>query len=165
MLPVWTLLRSRVTVQLDQQRLQQQTSDIMQLVGELAAAVSSSSPTTQHAQWSSLSSDSSVSCAHALLTHSSAGHSLAVQLAQELQQLGASLCGSIPLACVCNNPSCVALERHTEVQQVQKKWCSGCGGATHYCSAECAEQHWRSHKRVCKQLAAAAHAGPAAGSK
>lgn len=40
------------------------------------------------------------------------------QLAQQLQQLGSSLCAALPVACCCNNPGCCTFRGNSELQLV-----------------------------------------------
>lgn len=84
------------------------------------------------------------------------GHSTdaAAVLAQQLEALGLSL-NTVPITSACNNPLCGNMDGPSEQKLVKGKahTCSQCRAAR-YCSKACSAQHWRHHKRVCKELAA-----------
>lgn len=78
------------------------------------------------------------------------------QVAQCLSELGAAF-STVASPLLCNNPSCSNLSCPSELGLVSKgksKICAGCC-TSRYCSRECQKAHWRLHKPVCKQLAAA----------
>jgi hypothetical protein len=80
----------------------------------------------------------------------------AEQLANSLAVLGRAL-STVATPLLCNNPSCSNLDGASEVGLVSKgksKICAGCC-TSRYCSRECQKVHWKLHKHVCRQLAAA----------
>jgi hypothetical protein len=84
----------------------------------------------------------------------------ACQLASSLAVLGGAL-GAVATPLLCNNPSCSNLAGECELRMVKRgknKMCAKCQTAR-YCSVECQGLHWRAHRRVCRQLEAAAAAG------
>jgi hypothetical protein len=78
------------------------------------------------------------------------------ELQKQLQSVGMVLTSfAQPIAC--NNPLCSNPAEFSEAELVQSKTsrCSGCRAAK-YCGKQCQVSHWKQHKHVCKQLAAAA---------
>lgn len=85
-------------------------------------------------------------------------------LAQQLQAAGVVLTG-FAIAQVCNNPGCSNQSGPSEAALVGDRscLCSGCRVARYCSRAPCQRQHWKSHKHICKALAAAAAAATAEG--
>ena len=77
-------------------------------------------------------------------------------LVEQLQVTGVML-SSVAVPDFCNNPACVNISGHTEVQLVSGRSCicAGCHTAR-YCGRVCQRQAWPRHKAVCKALAAGA---------
>ena len=68
----------------------------------------------------------------------------------DLLQLGEVFLAEVPVSVGCSNPACVSLAGVSEVA-VSNKACTGCK-VVYYCSRECQVDHWKVHKRLCKQL-------------
>jgi hypothetical protein len=62
-----------------------------------------------------------------------------------------TLTAVVPLPVVCNNPGCAELRGVSEAAAARYV-CAGCG--CRYCSAACQAAGWRSHKKVCRRMAA-----------
>jgi hypothetical protein len=71
-------------------------------------------------------------------------------LLHDLLQLNAVFLAEVPVSVGCSNPGCVSLARVSEVA-VSNKGCTGCK-VVFYCSKGCQVEHWKVHKKMCKQL-------------
>ena len=68
----------------------------------------------------------------------------------DLLQLGEVFLAEVPVSVGCSNPVCVSLAGASEVA-VSNKACTGCK-VVYYCSRGCQVDHWKVHKKLCKQL-------------
>jgi hypothetical protein len=90
---------------------------------------------------------------------SSLAHAAAVMAGDtgaQLQAFVAAACAQLPITKLCcNSSSCSSMARLSEAQIAgdRSTRCSACKAAS-YCSRECQLEHWKQHKKVCKQLAA-----------
>jgi hypothetical protein len=95
----------------------------------------------------SSSSISSLTQAAAVMAGDAGVHLQAFVVAACAQLLTTKLC--------CNSSSCSNMARLTAAQLAGDRGmlCSACKAAS-YCSRDCQLEHWKQHKKLCKQLAA-----------
>ena len=68
----------------------------------------------------------------------------------DLLQLGHVFLAEVPVSVGCSNPACVSLAGASEVA-ASNKACTGCK-VVYYCSRGCQVDHWKVHKKLCKEL-------------
>lgn len=100
---------------------------------------------------SSSSSAAPVPCVPPQMLVAFAEDAAVAELVPCLQQAGVAL-SSLPTSLACNSSACTSLHKDSERLIVSGRGCL-CGGCklARYCGKACHEQHWRTHRPVCKR--------------